>query len=251
MLQKKIKKRWAQFIIWLAIFLPTRDLETLTLRLISTKVDRLNPREAAEFLFRLDAAQYPLQSQAAIRYNNGVHPKHRLTRYHEFFVSRAVAGERILDIGCGMGDVDYDLVTKTEAIVDGVDIGPENISKAIARYKHPNLTFSVGDALSMKFEGKYDTVILSNVLEHIRDRSNFLKDIVKTVKPMRLLVRVPVFERDWRVAVKNELGVESRLDEDHKIEYTLESFAKEIEASGLSIHHLESRWGEIWAELHA
>jgi len=40
---------------------------------------------------------------AAIAYEGGVHPKHRLTRYHDFFVERVRTGELVLDIGSGKG----------------------------------------------------------------------------------------------------------------------------------------------------
>ena len=44
----------------------------------------------------------------------------------------------------------------------------------------------------------FDVVILSKVLEHQRDRVTFLKEIIKRVKPKKILIRVPCFERDWR-----------------------------------------------------
>ena len=33
----------------------------------------------------------------------------------------------------------------------------------------------------------------------------------------------------------------------HETEYTLETFAEEMKEAGLSIQHLEVRWGEIWS----
>jgi len=55
-------------------------------------------------------------------------------------------------------------------------------------------------------------------------------------------------ERDWRVPLKQELGIDRRLDPTHFIEYTLESFAAEMEEANLRVTHQEVRWGEIWAE---
>jgi hypothetical protein len=63
-----------------------------------------------------------------------------------------------------------------------------------------------------------------------------------------MLIRVPLFERDWRVPLKKELGVEWRLDPTHETEYTIESWAQEIEEAGLKVTHQEIRWSEIWAE---
>jgi hypothetical protein len=45
------------------------------------------------------------------------------------------------------------------------------------------------------------------------------------------------------------LGLDYRLDPTHRIEYTQESFAEEIQQAGLEIAHQEVRWSEIWAEL--
>lgn len=92
-------------------------------------------------------------------------------------------------------------------------------------------------------------VVLSNVLEHLPRRPAFLRQIQQLVKPSRILIRVPLFERDWRVPLKRELGVEWRLDQTHETEYTLESFAEEMAAAGLHITHQQVRWGEIWAEV--
>ena len=68
-------------------------------------------------------------------------------------------------------------------------------------------------------------------------------------RPAHILIRVPLFERDWRVPLKQELGVEWRLDPTHEIEYTIESFAEEIAEAGLTVSLQEIRWGEIWAEV--
>ena len=65
----------------------------------------------------------------------------------------------------------------------------------------------------------------------------------------RMLIRVPLFERDWRVPLKKELGVEWRLDSTHETEYTIESWAQEIEKVGLTVTRQEVRWSEIWEDV--
>ena len=102
--------------------------------------------------------------------------------------------------------------------------------------------------LKVSFEDPFDVVILSNVLEHLEDRPVFLRRLVRAVQPKRILIRVPLFERDWRVPLKEELGMDYRLDPTHYTEYTLESFASEIQAAHLMLTRQEVRWGEIWAE---
>ncbi len=170
-------------------------------------------------------------------------------KYHDFFTSRIASHNRVLDIGCGIGAVAYDIATTSGAQVVGMDINAESIKTARQRYQHPRLEFRTGDALETLLGEKFSVVILSNVLEHLPGRPAFLRRVQETLQPKRMLIRVPLFERDWRVPLKKELGVEWRLDDTHETEYTLESFADEMRAAGLTTHTLEVRWGEIWAEV--
>jgi SAM-dependent methyltransferase len=206
------------------------------------------PEQALKFLFGLDALLYTLQTQTSIAYNGGLHPKHRLMNYHDFFARRIAASDRVMDIGCGLGAVAYDVAQVSKQVV-GMDLNAKSIQKARELYQRPNLEFRVGDALKTLPDEKYDVVILSNVLEHLTGRPEFLRRVQAVLKPERILIRVPLFERDWRVPLKKELGVEWRLDDTHEIEYTLETFAAEMNQAGLAVKHLEVRWGEIWTEL--
>jgi 2-polyprenyl-3-methyl-5-hydroxy-6-metoxy-1,4-benzoquinol methylase len=203
--------------------------------------------EALRFLFRLDAFFYHLQGQKSVEYGGGIHTKHRHTRYHDFFAGNIQPTERVLDIGCGVGSLAYDVAEKSGAYVMGIDINPNNIAQAKKRYEHPRVTYLLSDVLQKIPDGPFDVVILSNVLEHLKGRSAFLSHIQDVVRPSRLLIRVPLYERDWRVPLKQELNVEWRLDPTHEVEYSLESFQEEIASAGLRINHREVKWGEIWA----
>jgi len=52
---------------------------------------------------------------------------------------------------------------------------------------------------------------------------------------------------NWITLYKKELGVEWRLDKTHYIEYTLESFKKELEKAELNLEKYSIQFGEIWA----
>jgi ubiquinone/menaquinone biosynthesis C-methylase UbiE len=129
-----------------------------------------------------------------------------------------------------------------------MDFSKTNIMQARAQYSHPHVEYRMGDALKELPGENFHVVILSNVLEHLPDRCNFLRQMQQIIKPGKILIRVPLFERDWRVPLKKELGIDWRLDPTHETEYTLESFKEEMANVGLKIVHLEVRWGEIWAE---
>jgi 2-polyprenyl-3-methyl-5-hydroxy-6-metoxy-1,4-benzoquinol methylase len=243
----RCKARW--FLLTILDRLSTAQLESLIYQLVARRAANLSPDEALRFLFHLDHRLYPLQGQKAIEYDGGLHTKHRHIRYHDFFVGRIRAGECVLDIGCGMGAVAYDVAEKAGAYVVGIDLSPDNIAQARERYAHPRVEYRAGDALQELPDGPFDVVILSNVLEHLPERPAFLRQVQRVACPSRFLIRVPLFERDWRVPLKKELGVEWRLDPTHETEYTLEAFAEEMAAAGLRIAHQEVRWGEIWAEV--
>jgi SAM-dependent methyltransferase len=185
----------------------------------------------------------------SVAYDGGRHTKHRHTRYHDFFVNRVSPGERVLDVGCGQGFVAWDLALRSSAVVTGIDISRDNIAAARAAHVHPHLSFVHGDATVGVPGGPWDVIVLSNVLEHIEHRELFLAALARESPRGRYLVRVPLFERDWRVPLKRELGVEWRLDDTHFTEYTAESFAEEVRAAGFSPVHVEYRWSEIWAEI--
>jgi SAM-dependent methyltransferase len=229
--------------------LPYKDFAAKTLAGIEAYLADKSPADALRLLFTLDQRLYALQGAQAVAYDNGVHTKHRHTRYHDFFVKRLRPGERVLDIGCGNGFLAHDMAEKGGALVTGVDLSPENIRIARERFAHPRVTYIHGDALTDLPEGEYETIVLSNVLEHLPDRAAFLRGARAALRPERFLIRVPLFERDWRVPLKKELGLEWRLDSTHETEYTLESFALEMETAGLDVVQQEIRWSEIWCEL--
>jgi len=228
--------------------LPDEVLQNLLVAAASTRALKLSPAKGLRFLFGLDTALYPLQGRLSVDYDGGIHTKHRHTGYHDFFVRRVRRGERVLDIGCGIGALSFDLAEKSDANVSGIDLDPENIRIAQEKYSHSKIIYQLGDVLTVPMDGAFDTVILSNVLEHLPNRLEFLRETVDRIRPSRILLRVPVFERDWRVPLKQELGIDYRLDETHLTEYTLESFAAEMAAANLVVVHQEVRWSEIWAE---
>jgi len=94
------------------------------------------------------------------------------------------------------------------------------------------------------------------VLEHIEHRVDFLKRIIRQVnwareEQKRFLFRVPQIDREWLVPYKKEMGVEYRLDPTHYVEYTLESFTKEMDEAGIRIINVDTRFAEIYAVCEA
>lgn len=185
-------------------------------------------------------------SITAVKLNNGIHPKHRIMNYHRYFIDNIEENSKILDIGCGIGVLANSIAKKAE-IVLACDINRNSIEMAKSTFKNDNVKFIYADATSYEFNENFDYIILSNVLEHIKDRIIFLKKIKHLAKYM--LIRVPMIDRSWLPLYKKELGVEYRLDSSHYIEYTFVTFQKEIENAGLQISSFSIQFGEIWAKI--
>jgi 2-polyprenyl-3-methyl-5-hydroxy-6-metoxy-1,4-benzoquinol methylase len=140
------------------------------------------------------------------------------------------------------------MATRANASVVGIDVSAECIAKACQLFQHPNLTFVQGDALRQLPPGPFETIVISNMIEHIEQRIEFLKATQARLHPRRWLIRVPMINRHWLVTLRKELGMSYFSDPSHRTEYSQQSFEEELNAAGLVITHLQINWGEIWAE---
>lgn len=171
---------------------------------------------------------------------DGLHPKHRIINYHQWFIEQLKPEWSVLDIGCGNGALSADLSKHCREVV-GIDISEENIKQA---KKRADINFICADVTNYDFKRSFDAIVLSNVLEHIKNRVTFLKNLSKYSKIF--LIRAPLLDRDWITLYKKELGVDHRLDKTHFTEYTFDGFIKELENSGLRLDSHRIRYGEIY-----
>lgn len=208
-----------------------------------------NPAVGLRQLFVLKDKLDWVINERALAYGHGEHPKHRLTNYHLFFIDRIQNGERVLDVGCGYGAVARSIAhARPNCTVVGVEMNRMRLEQACSASNPPNLTFFEGDATCELPAGSWDVVVLSNLLEHIEDRIGFLVKLQDVSRASRYLIRVPLFERDWQMPFRRELGANYFSDDDHKIEYRQEEFLTEIESAELYAAELITLWGEIWAD---
>ncbi|HVZ93659.1 MAG TPA: glycosyltransferase [Phycisphaerales bacterium] len=215
---------------------------------------RVDPARGIRTLMTLDARLYEIHGDAAKAAEPGeLHPKHRLMRYHDFFTARIKPGERVIDLGCGVGALAVSIATKCGATVTGIDLSKANLDRAAsvaakAGVEH-QLELLEGDITTTRASGRggwFDVVVLSNVLEHLKDRAKLLRMWAEWYSPRAFLIRVPAFDRDWRVPLKKELGVEWRLDPTHETEYSREQLEGELREGGLKISECLATWGEYW-----
>lgn len=211
----------------------------------------LNPviaKRVTRWLVKIHQVSYSYLGLFASASEGGLHPKHRLINYHKFFVDNIGNGEIVLDVGCGNGALLKDVAMKTKAYALGVEISEENVKSAKTSLSDlSNVEIVQGDIWEFKDDRRFDTIMLSNVLEHLDRRPELLRHLNEQFKPNKFLIRVPMFEREWLVPYKKELGIESRLDTTHKTEYTEDEFRDELAKANLDIQKIIFKWGEMWA----
>ena len=89
--------------------------------------------------------------------------------------------ESILDLGCGTGDLTFNIQQQSEEIkVVGVDASVNMIERAKAKY--PNIHFQVADALNLPFDQQFDAVFSNAVLHWIKTPEIVLQNIYKSLK---------------------------------------------------------------------
>ena len=195
---------------------------------------------------------YKIITILSIKHENGIHPKHDLLKYKEWFLNLLNKEDIVLDIGSNTGNMPILFSSKCKKVY-GIEIEKIHHDIAINRVKNiKNIILFNADATTFNYSDidKISVVTLSNVLEHIDQRVSFLKSIIDNVRwkenPI-LLIRVPMIDREWTVLYKKRLGIEYRLDSTHFIEYTEKSFRDEMKKNNLYIKSLEIRFGEIYA----
>ncbi|MEN0021043.1 MAG: glycosyltransferase [Planctomycetota bacterium] len=211
---------------------------------------RLDAGERARLLASLEPWVVSMMGEAARDAQGGLHPKHRLTGYHDFFAERLTADDRVLDLGCGVCALAATIAAETGAHVTGIDLDPAELATARKVLDRAGVSDRVtlieSDITATRAEGTFSAIVLSNVLEHLRDRPELLAKWREWYGCDRFLIRVPAYDRDWTVPWKDELGVDPRLDHTHEIEYRIEDVHAEVEAAGLELSELIVRWGEYW-----
>jgi len=92
------------------------------------------------FFIRLHNLSYIIISKLAVLQSDCLHPKHRITNYHTFFINNVDRDNTILDIGCGFGALTYELAKRSKKVI-GIDLNPKNIAIAKEKYNAPNIDY--------------------------------------------------------------------------------------------------------------
>ncbi|MCO4782091.1 MAG: class I SAM-dependent methyltransferase [Candidatus Cloacimonetes bacterium] len=202
-------------------------------------------------VLKLHSFSYHLAGELAILHEGGIHPKHKILLYKEWFVDQIEVQDIVFDIGCNTGLLADKLSEKAKHVY-GIEIEESLVAKAKKTINKDNIDFICADATSYDFsQYAVHCITLSNVLEHIEYRVTFLKKLInnipwKDMSNRRIYIRVPLIEREWPAVYKKQVGLDYRLDPTHFTEYTVKEFYEEMSASGIEVVSHEIRFGEIF-----
>lgn len=90
------------------------------------------------------------------------------------------AGERILDVGCGTGQLTADIANSGAEVV-GLDLSAEMIAAASANF--PQLHFEVADIAAATYNSEFDAAFSNAALHWVRNQGAAINAIARALKP--------------------------------------------------------------------
>ncbi|GBU08250.1 glycosyl transferase [Bacteroidales bacterium] len=126
-----------------------------------------------------------------------------LEKYFSFIIP---ADKRVLEIGCGMGDL---LSAVRPSYGLGVDFAPQVVE--LAREKHPDLHFVVDDAENLQLEEAFDYIILSDALGCLWDAQKAIHNLRKLCHPQtRIVISQYNFSWEFFIKILEALGLKQK-----------------------------------------
>jgi ubiquinone/menaquinone biosynthesis C-methylase UbiE len=159
-------------------------------------------------------------------------------------------GERVLDAGCGMGVYLAAMGSLRRLRLVGVDADADRL--AWGRREHVPAGLVRSDLSCLPFqEAAFDKILLSEVLEHLRDDRAGLRELARVLKPGGVLAisvphaRYPFWwdpisrVRDWLRLEPIRNGPIATIWSNHERLYEPTILAERVRAAGFSIEKLE------------
>ncbi len=173
-----------------------------------------------------------------------VHPKHIIRTEKDIWYKDLLSRNKvILDAGCGSGQHSTKIAKHVKQVVGldkdlrSLDIAKKDVkNKRI--YNCQFINTDLEKILPLK-DSSIDVAILFDVLEHIKKRQGFLREIKRVLKKDgKALVVIPNIETSWK-KLQRRYGLFSYSDPDHKIEYTEKGIIKELTNVGFKIQKVD------------
>ncbi|MBA4148009.1 MAG: glycosyltransferase [Verrucomicrobia bacterium] len=118
--------------------------------------------------------------------------RHYHTLLRNYFTFLIPPNARVLEIGCGLGDL---LASLMPSYGMGVDFSPAMIE--LARERHPHLNFFPAAAAQFQKDEKFDYIVLSDVVNDLDDVQKVLEHVQRFAHPDTRLV-INFYNTLWR-----------------------------------------------------
>ena len=147
-------------------------------------------------------------------------------------------GARVLDVGCGTGCLSKILVEERELALTGVE--PDSDRVAVAKGRGVNVVEGYFDETFIAQHGKFDAVVLLDVLEHLVNPGALLRIARKALNPGgRVVVSVPNVAH-WSVRYRLlrgrfDYGPFGIMDATHLRWFTREALVRLFELTGFKV----------------
>lgn len=97
--------------------------------------------------------------------------------------AQVAAGKDVLDVACGTGVLFPDYLSRGVRSVTAVDISPEMVKIAAAKYPDAPIRVLCGDIENLALPQKFDCIMVYNAFPHFPDAPNLIRVLSTLLRP--------------------------------------------------------------------
>lgn len=97
--------------------------------------------------------------------------------------AQVAAGKDVLDVACGTGVLFPDYLSRGVRSVTAVDISPEMVKIAAAKYPDAPIRVLCGDIENLALPQKFDCIMVYNAFPHFPDAQNLIRVLSTMLRP--------------------------------------------------------------------
>ena len=133
-------------------------------------------------------------------------PSRRLI--HQHLDSVLPDAERILDVGCGIGQLAQELAQRRPACeIVGCDASPDMMARAVRDYPAPNLRYHLGPVEAMERSSGFDALVCTHAFPYFPDKPASMGAMAALLRPGGRLLIIQantenLYDRAWLLIVR-------------------------------------------------